>query len=549
MARFWRALVALWALSAAVPASAQSIPYSETFDAGSLPAGWTETHTDLGVPAVQWSVDATPATVAGGPSTFGGSTGSLNYNDGTNYDTGVTNSGSVTSPAITVGGAASISVSFQCNYQTETALTTFDIRTMQVLDGTSLAVITTLVCNSASPGATCAAMGTFHAHGYQVVLPAMTTSVRIRFTFNTVDGILNTFAGWFVDNLSVTCGDTALPTTPTLLFPIGGAPVTTGATLDWTDATDTDDCGPGTVTGYQVEVDTTNPPLAPFSFSATPATSTVTTGALPVGTYFWRVRAVDAAGNLGAYTAVESFVVEPALAPLAPDTLFLNEQNDGAQNGDGGLVDPVVDQQPVFSAIYRDGNTTDTASQLQFQVSDDPTFTTVVFDSLLVTLGALLPDDTRCPDQQISIPLQKDSVYYWRIRFTDNGGLTGPYSAPQTFRIGDGYDFGERVGSSHRSRHGCWVATAAWNGQTEEVLGLMRFRSEVLEASGAGSWFSRAYAAAGRSPARALAQSPARGAARTALTPLATAASAGLATALAAAVAVLLLLVAAFRRL
>ncbi|NUN49491.1 MAG: hypothetical protein HUU15_11745 [Candidatus Brocadiae bacterium] len=547
---------ALLLLSAAV-AQAQALPYSETFDGGAgLPAGWTETHTSADVPPPRWDVDATPGTVgdgAGGTGvdgpTFGGSTGSLNYNDGTDYEEDAIdgpNSGAVTSPAISVGGSSRIIVSFQCNYETEDTGSTWDVRRMDVLDGVSLAVISSFTYNSAAP-LNCAAMGTFHPHSHGVTLPALTTSVRIRFNFSSVDALSNAFSGWFIDNLSI-CGDGVVPTTPTLVFPVGGGIVLAPVSLDWSDSTDSTDCGVGVVLGYEVEVDTTNPPLAPFVFSATPATSTVSSGALAPGTYFWRVRAVDEAGNLGAYSTVESFEVEAPTAPGAADTLFVNEQNDGAQSGDGGFANPVTDEQPVFSAIYRDPNAVDSAGQLQFQVTDDPTFTIVLYDSGVVTLGAPLPKDERCPDQQILISLQRDTVHYWRIRYTDLGGLTGPYSAAQSFRIGDDFEFGVRRGSSHRSRHGCWVATAAWGGRTSDVAGLMEFRGRVLESSGAGSWFSRVYATAGQAPAAVVAGSPARGAVRLALTPLAAAAGTPGVTAALAGLIALILAVAAVRR-
>ncbi|MEK7470055.1 MAG: hypothetical protein AAB074_22025 [Planctomycetota bacterium] len=540
-------------LVAAVGASAQApLPFTETFDAGAgLPVGWTETHTSVSVPPVQWSVDATPAGLVGpGPDgpTFGGSVGSLNYNDGTNFAGTGSNSGNVTSPEIsTVGAGGTIVVTFRCNYQTETTAGTFDVRQMQVLNGATLAVISTF--NFQTTGVpvpqTCAAMGTYHAHTLSVPIGVVPT-VRIRYLFNTVDGVGNAFDGWFVDSLGVTCPDAIAPTVPTLLTPADASIVSAGAVpLDWTDSTDTTSCGAGTIANYVVEVDITNPPVAPFSFTASPTVSTVITTPLPVGVYFWRVRAVDAAGNVSANSTVFSFTIEPPFPPVA-DSLFVNESTAGAQTGRSGFVDPVIDESPNFSAIYNDPNTIDFAIGLRFQIAADPTFLVLDFDSGPLGIAPFLAQGERTPDLTIGINLLRDTVYYWRIQFTDLGGLTGAFSTAQSFRIGDSFEFGVRGGSTHHGRR-CYVSTAAFEGPSPQVEGLMKWREGSLEASSAGQVASRWYGTAGAACSNAARRAP--GAARVGLAPLATAAGHPGASAALAAIAFALLLVAAARRL
>lgn len=509
------------------------LPYSETFDSGT-PAGWTFSSSSA---VVTWAVDATPATgpAPDGP-TFGGSAGSLNYNDGTDYDNdddGDTfsdaNFGSATSPVISTAGAGgAIVVSFRCNYNAETG-GIWDVRSMDVLDGVSAAVIASYFYDdpfgggsSASPETDCAAAGTYHLHTHSVAIGAA-TSVQIRFNFDTVDSAVNMTEGWFVDNLSVTCGDLIAPTVPTLLSPADGSTTSFVAVpLDWSDSTDTTSCGAGTVANYVVEVGTTNPPVFPFDFTSSPATSSVTTTPLVAGvTYFWRVYAVDASGNASAYSSVFSFFIEPPIAPLAPDGLHVNESADGAQGGSPGFVDPVIDEAPAFSAIYRDPNTTDSAIGLRFQVSDDPTFTILTFDSGAVAVSPPLPKDSRVPDLTINVNLARGTVYYWRIQFTDAFGLTGPFSASQSFRIGDDFQFGVRNGSSHHGRR-CYVATAAWGPGSAPVGALAAWRSGALERVGAGQLFSRWYGSTGAAMSTVASRST--GLASAALAPFATAA-------------------------
>jgi hypothetical protein len=117
--------------------------------------------------------------------------------------------------------------------------------------------------------------------------------------------------------------------------------------------------------------------------------------------------------------------------------------------------------------------------------------------------------------------LLRDTIYFWRCQFTDVGGLTGPFSAAQSFRIGDDFEFGVRRGSSHHGRN-CFVATAAYGAESHEVSTLKSFRKEVLESAGAGRLFSRWYAANGSAIADAASSTPAsRCAVRIGLAPVA----------------------------
>lgn len=351
---------------------------------------------------------------------------------------------------------------------------------------------------------------------------------------------------WTPVTTFVVCTDTTAPSVPVNVAPLDGefVPVPPpGVPLDWSDSVDSATCGPSSVASYIVEVDD-DPAFGSIDFTDTPVASNSTTGLLPDGTYYWRVRAVDTNGNWSANSVVTFFVIEGPWVPSAPDTLFVNESNPGAQSGRSGYVDPVVDLDPNFSAIYRDPNTTDFAASLRLQVSTDPTFATVDYDSGIVPLAIPLAKNERCPDQTLTTELRRDTVYYWRIQFTDAAGLTGPFSAAQSFHTGDDFQFGVRRGSSNHSRR-CFVATAAWGAGSVQVGQFTGFRSSVLDLTPAGRMFCHSYAAFGPAAARHLPPSATRGI----LGPLAHAADAPVATGAACLATLLLLLFVLSRRL
>ena len=99
--------------------------------------------------------------------------------------------------------------------------------------------------------------------------------------------------------------DTVTPEMPTLIYPANGKATTDNTPwLDWSDVTD------ATAVHYQFQVDD-SPDFSSVVFTRTWLTGsgyTVST-VLPDGVYYWRVRAVDAAGNVSAWTTAWSFTV------------------------------------------------------------------------------------------------------------------------------------------------------------------------------------------------------------------------------------------------
>jgi len=182
-------------------AGAQSA-YQTNFDGTTPPAGWS---LDAPVGTVGWAFDGTPSTAPGGPAQS--APNSLNYNNGTNYAASTTNAGAGTSPQINLSvflATPAPTLTFGCNYQTEDTGTSYDQRWLEISsDGFATFLVQAQLATSGATGgiSDCAAMGTWHTHTVQ--LDPTWGNVRIRFRFDTIDGILNNYAGWFVDDLNV----------------------------------------------------------------------------------------------------------------------------------------------------------------------------------------------------------------------------------------------------------------------------------------------------------------------------------------------------------
>ena len=564
------ALVACMVAFCGLPASAQFIT---DFESGS--AGWTFDPAVGAAPGCQWAIDGTPAapdplavgyacggTINAGEATVADGLAALNWNDGTamQFDaaTATPFDNSATSPSVTLTTLAGVTLNFDdfwemdsCSNDVVPTTEGNHRRFIDFVDAGTGVVIDSLVlsyadgsvdvdanwvsCNDGSGNS----MAYHHDHSIAldnaVMLPALNAaslplSVRIRFRVNinaymgdigagsdVEDGVV----GWFVDDLSVLCADAISPSIPVRVAPADAACSTSPILLDWSDSTDTTSCGAGAIEEYDIDIATDAGFVTIVASGTFPPPSSVLFTA-PPGTYFWRVRARDISGNVSGYMTTASFVLEAPLAPTFADTLFVNESTQGAQLGVSGFVDPVIDETPVFSAIYRDPNCSDFAAQFRFQVSDDPTFVTVNYDSGVTTLSPLLPIGSRCPDVTIPLNLSRDTVYFWRIQFTDLGGLTGAFCPAQSFRIGDDFEFGVRPGSTNHSRK-CWVATAAWgSSECAPVVALQGWRAGVMENLPAGRLASRAYHQVGQDLAPAAAGSKS---ARAALKPLALAAA------------------------
>src|SRR5438094_1925492 len=106
--------------------------------------------------------------------------------------------------------------------------------------------------------------------------------------------------------------DTTPPTAPSnLTTTVSGSQIN----LSWTASTD--NVG---VTGYRVER-CQGAGCTTFAQIATPTATTYSDTGLVVGSYSYRVRATDAAGNLSPYSNVASGAIPDTQPPTAPSSL------------------------------------------------------------------------------------------------------------------------------------------------------------------------------------------------------------------------------------
>jgi PKD repeat protein len=163
----------------------------ENFDGGSLPTGWSINNSSA---TVGWNVDASP-----NPPGFYSSAYSLNYNDGTDYDDGNGNNGTVTTAAIDNSNANSTTISFYYQLSTEGAVD-WDWVEIEVLRASDNAVLQTI----GGDGTSIADVGSwtqYTINGNAAVVAE--SSIKLRFTFSADDNYDNAHFGWFIDDLKV----------------------------------------------------------------------------------------------------------------------------------------------------------------------------------------------------------------------------------------------------------------------------------------------------------------------------------------------------------
>ncbi len=234
-------------------------------------------------------------------------------------------------------------------------------------------------------------VATFDVAGTSQVLPAQTDGVKywkVQAVFDgTVMGTASASRSFTVDNVA--------PDAPTLIGP-NNITALPRPTLTWTASP--------TATRYQVDVGTnfnlTSTVLQDYQVATTSLalTAAVLPTQLPIGQYFWRVRALDAAGNPSAESAVGSFMVFLGTGP--------------AQNTFN------VPAQPTFTWTSLPGVTT---YRLEVALDGDTSFTGSVFSQAVTGLSFKLPTP------------QPAGIYYWRIY---EEGTTAPAGYYRAFFIG-----------------------------------------------------------------------------------------------------------------
>jgi len=192
--------------------------------------------------------------------------------------------------------------------------------------------------------------------------------------------------------------DTQGPLAPGIISPANGS-TTNDSTppFDWSDVDDADK--------YWLQVDDSSGFGSP-AVDVVPIVSTYTpSSALGDDLYYWRVRARDAAGNWGSWSAPWTVTVD-SQGPAAPE---LYAPGNGVTTNDNT---------PLF-----DWSSPSDAELYQLQVDDSSGFGSPAIDVTPTT-------SSHAPGTGLG-----DDLYYWRARARDAAGNWGSWSAPWSFTL------------------------------------------------------------------------------------------------------------------
>ncbi len=199
----------------------------------------------------------------------------------------------------------------------------------------------------------------------------------------------------------------SLPATPVLTAPAYGALTNNNPAMVFTWG------AAATASTYEIQIDNL------YSF-ASPEVDVPDTGGLTYtlsaplsdGLYYWRVRAQNATGGWGLWSASRTFTLDTS-APAAP---VLSSPLDGSNT---------LRVVPTFIWGYTAG-----ANAYQFQIATDTGYTTDLYST---------PDGSSVPGTPITLTSARPdalnvlTTYYWHVRARDAAGNWGDWSADRTF--------------------------------------------------------------------------------------------------------------------
>jgi predicted secreted protein len=353
-------------------------PWSDSFDVpvvcGSATAPWSD---DMEKGINGWTYDGLWHQVQDGVSPYPNShtpTHSWWYGqDSTgNYDTGAANSGSLTTPPVIIPSSApSPGLGFWYWYQTETTGTSWDQRWIQIsVNGGAFQNLEQLSGD---------AMQTWHQRTIGLSAHKGQT-VQIRFYFNTIDDMNNTYRGWYVDDVQVSAGD--VPAAPSKLV---ATPVSqTQINLSWADNSNDE-------SGFKVErsPNGTSDWMDIATVGAN-VTAYANTGLACNTRYYYRVRAY----NAGGYSSYSNtyIAITFACTPVAP----------------GNLVATPASQAQINLSWADNSN-----DESGFKVERSPNGTSDWMD--IATVGANVT-------AYANAGLSCGTTYYYRVRAYNAGG-------------------------------------------------------------------------------------------------------------------------------
>ena len=228
---------------------------------------------------------------------------------------------------------------------------------------------------------------------------SVTTSVVASPTPITISGSF----GGATRSATLTVNPPAAPA-PTLQSPANAATgVAQPVAFDWADVANAVD--------YEIQVDSTSTISAPFTANQIVSVSQASIGALPAQQLWWRVRARNAAGVFGPFSATRRFT--PAAAtPTTPGTLAAPS-----------LVSPAADAR--FSsgqAIVFDWSDIAGATNYTIQVDDQSNFSSPIVSQ---STSASTYSTSALPVTQM----------WWRVRASDASGTAGAWSSTRRLEV------------------------------------------------------------------------------------------------------------------
>ena len=143
-------------------------------------------------------------------------------------------------------------------------------------------------------------------------------------------------------------------------------------------------------------------------------------------TYYWRIKFIDYGGLESPWSSTAQFTMNKS--PTAPTNLLTQGQTNPIR---------ISTPTPYFSAIFNDLDTGDTGVKYQIQVNTTGNFSgALIWDSGIKTMtatsvGARSPNITYAG---AALPMD-GTIYYWRIKFVDYGGLESLWSSIAQFTM------------------------------------------------------------------------------------------------------------------
>ncbi len=194
------------------------------------------------------------------------------------------------------------------------------------------------------------------------------------------------------------------PAAPTLQSPANAATgVAQPVAFDWADVANAVD--------YEIQIDSTSTISAPFTANQIVGVSQASIGALPAQQLWWRVRARNAAGVFGPFSATRRFT--PAAAtPTTPGTLAAPT-----------LISPAADAR--FSsgqAIVFDWSDIAGATNYTIQIDDQSNFSSPIVSQ---STSASTYSTSALPVTQM----------WWRVRASDASGTAGAWSSARRLEV------------------------------------------------------------------------------------------------------------------